>query len=164
MSFSHGPPGCDFRSDGLGEAQPPRLRTGLLRAGALPSGAVAARRGGGVWQRLSTLGPSDPERLSAVSGILAPKITSSWAPFGIRSESVRGPFGICSGSIRDPFGSISDENFWSHRSFNSKIFNLCGGRRCGGGPLAAVPSPAARRVPTAAATAAQIEIFCENSF
>ena len=39
---------------------------------------------------------------------------------------------------------------------------LCGCRRCGGGPLAAVLSPAARRGPAAAATAAQIENFCEK--
>ena len=41
---------------------------------------------------------------------------------------------------------------------------LCGRRRRGGGPLAAVPSPAARRAPAAAATAAQIENFCEKFF
>ena len=40
---------------------------------------------------------------------------------------------------------------------------MCGRRSRGGGPLAAVPSPAARRAPAAAATAAQIEIFCEDS-
>ena len=39
---------------------------------------------------------------------------------------------------------------------NLKNFNLCGRRRRGGGPLAAVPSPAALRAPAAAATAAQI--------
>ena len=39
---------------------------------------------------------------------------------------------------------------------------MCGRRRRRGGPLAAVPSPAARRVPAAAATAAQIKIVCEN--
>ena len=38
---------------------------------------------------------------------------------------------------------------------------LCDHRRRGRGPLAAVPSPAARRAPAAAATAAQIENFCE---
>ena len=38
---------------------------------------------------------------------------------------------------------------------------LCGRRRRGGGPQAALPRPAARRAPAAAATAAQIENFCE---
>ena len=44
-----------------------------------------------------------------------------------------------------------------------KNFQLCGRRRRRGGPLAAVPSPAARRAP-AAATAAQIENVCDNFF
>ena len=39
---------------------------------------------------------------------------------------------------------------------------MCGRRRRGRGPLAAVLSPAARRAPAAAATAAQIENFCEK--
>ena len=42
------------------------------------------------------------------------------------------------------------------------MFNVCGRRRRSGGPLAAVPSPAAQRAPAAAATAAQIENVCEN--
>ena len=46
-----------------------------------------------------------PCALNAVSGILAPKITSSRASFEIRSGSVRDPFGIRSGSVRAPFGS-----------------------------------------------------------
>ena len=49
-----------------------------------------------------------------------------------------------------------------YRNFFAKIFNLCGRRHRGGGPSAAVRSPAARRAPAAAATAAQIENFCEK--
>ena len=51
-------------------------------------------------------------------------------------------------------------NFGQHFS---KVFNLCGRRRRGGDPLAAVPSPTAQRAPAAAATAAQIEHFYEKS-
>ena len=68
-----------------------------------------------------------------------------------------------SGSVRDPFGLRSGQ-------FRTKIFgaknlkfqknlNLCSPGRRGGGPLAAVPGPAARRAPAAAATAAQFENF-----
>ena len=77
---------------------------------------------------------------------------------------VRDPFGVCSGSVGAPFEPISDQNCRSQTYKISKIFNLCGRRRRGGGPLAAVPSPAARRAPAAAATAAQIENFCEKFF
>ena len=66
-----------------------------------------------------------------------------------------------------PNRASRDLNVWMTLSvffenFFAKVFNLCGRRRRGGGPLAAVPSPAARRAPAAAATAAQIEIFCEK--
>ena len=72
-------------------------------------------------------------------------------------------FGIRSGSVWINFRPISDQNFRSQKFLISKVFNLCGRRRCGGrGPLAAVPSPAAQRAPAAAATAAQIENFCES--
>ena len=72
-------------------------------------------------------------------------------------ESVRSPFGIRSGSVRANFGPKFSE---------AKIPNFknlqCGCRRGGGGPLAAVPSPAAWRALAAAAPAAQIENFCKK--
>ena len=64
---------------------------------------------------------------------------------------MRDPFGVRSGSVRDPFGPVSDQNVRSQKFIILEINNLCGRRRRSGGPLAAVPSPAA------AATAAQIE-------
>ena len=82
----------------------------------------------------------------------------------VRSGSARGPFGVRSGSVRAPFGPISDQNFRSQKFKISKIFNLCGRRRRGGGPQAALPSPAARRAPAAAATVAQVENFFNFEF
>ena len=90
-----------------------------------------------------------------------------FASFFPNFRVVRGPFGVRSGSVRDPFGPISDQKFRSQKFQNfkiSKIFNLCGRRRRGGGPLAVVPSPATQRAPAAAATAAQIEKFLRKSF
>ena len=82
-------------------------------------------------------------------------------PFG---PGVWGLFGLRSGSIRAPFGPILDQNFRSQKFKTSKSFKLCGRRRRGGGPLAAVPSPAAGRAPDAAAAAAQIESFRKRTF
>ena len=75
--------------------------------------------------------------------------------FGVRSRSVRDPFGVRSGQFQT---QISEANNFKI----TKIFDLCGRRRRGGGPLAAIPSPAARRALAAAAMAAQIENFCEK--
>ena len=77
-------------------------------------------------------------------------------PFGFRSGSVPN-IGLRSGSIRAPFGIRSEQfrtKIFGAKNFeNSNIFDFCGRRPRGGGPLAAVPSPAA------AATAAQIQNF-----
>ena len=88
------------------------------------------------------------------------KILPAAGPFGVRTGSVRAPFGLRSGSVRADFGP----KFSDPKIHNFKIFDLCGRRRRGGGPQAALPSPAARRAPAAAATAAQIENFCEKFF
>ena len=65
-----------------------------------------------------------------------------------------GPLGVRSGSVRANFGLKVLEP----ETFNFKIFELCGRRRHGGSLLAAVPNPAARRAPAAAATAAQLKL------
>ena len=80
-----------------------------------------------------------------------PLWSSLWSPFGIRSGTIRDPFGIHSGSVPTHFGPKSSE---------PKIQNFQFVRPS---PfMAAVPSPAARRAPAAAAMAAQIENFREN--
>ena len=81
--------------------------------------------------------------------------------FSGRSGSVRNLFGIRSGSVWANFGRKCSE---PTKFKISKVFYLCGRRRRRGDLLAAVPSPAARRAPAAAATAAQIENFCEKFF
>ena len=81
--------------------------------------------------------------VNAIPQILATKNTGSRGRFRIRLGYVWDPFGICSGSVRGPFGPISDQNFWNQKFLISEILDLCGRRHRGGGPLAAVPSPAA---------------------
>ena len=82
--------------------------------------------------------------------------TSFFQIFG--SFGVRGQFGIRSRSVQANFGPKFSESKFKI----SKTFNLCGRRCRGGGPLAAVPSPAARRAPAAAAAAAPTEKFAKN--
>ena len=78
---------------------------------------------------------------------------------------VRDPFGIHSGFRSDSVRANFGPKFSEPKIKISENFNLCASRRRRGrGPLAAVPSPVARRAPAAAATAAQIEDFCEVFF
>ena len=98
-------------------------------------------------------------------------------PFGIRSGSVRSPFGVRlgsvwapfrrsgsvwvrSGSVRDPFGSVRapfGPKFSEPKILRLQKCSICAAVAAAG--LASVPSPAARSVPAAAATAAQIDFF-----
>ena len=86
----------------------------------------------------------------------------------VRSGLVRAPLGVPLGSVRDLFGIRSGQfrtKISETQNFKiSKIFTLCGRRRRSGGPLAAFPSPVARRAPAAAATAAQIENILSTVF
>ena len=90
--------------------------------------------------------------LMAVLSTFLFKYISIFGSFGVRSVSVWDPFGIRLGSVRPNFGPKFLEP-------KIQIFDLCGRRRSGGGPLAAVSSPAARRAPAVAVMAAQIENF-----
>ena len=65
---------------------------------------------------------------------------------------------VRSGSVRVNFGP----KFSEPKIQFSKTFNLCGHRRRGGGPLAAFPTTFSGSAPAAAATAAQIEMFCKK--
>ena len=58
----------------------------------------------------------------------------------VRSKSVQGPFGLRSGQFQTKISGAKNIKI-------SKTFSLCGRRRGGGGPLAAVPSPVARKGP-----------------
>ena len=72
-------------------------------------------------------------------------------PFGVRSGFVRGAFGVRSGQFRSKISGAKILKF--------QKFSICAAVAA---PLAAIPSPAARKAPAAAATAAQIDIFCDK--
>ena len=110
------------------------------------------------------------------------RLTSVQEPFGVHSGSIRGPFGfrsgfiwgLCgvrSGFVRDPCGLRSGSvradfgpKFSDPKIQNFKNFQFVRPSPPWRGPslyYTAVPSPAARRAPAAAA-AGQIENFCEK--